>query len=77
MTYLAIEKKAYQNNKEDPLLHALMYLTGVQFPVIRGLAYNGLAALALHGAYAANIIIKQAEGEDYYNSVTRHLKKFR
>ncbi|CAG9320721.1 unnamed protein product [Blepharisma stoltei] len=76
LTYLAIEKKAYQN-KEDPLLDALMYLTGVQFKVIRGLAYNGLAALALHGAYAAPILLKQANIPDYFNTVTKNLKKFR
>ena len=76
LTYLAIEKKAYQN-KEDPLLDSLMYLTGVQFKTIRGLAYNGLAALALHGEYAANILIQQAEIQDYFNTVTKNLKKFR
>lgn len=76
LTYLAIEKKAY-HNKEDPLLDALMYLTGVQFKIIRGLAYNGLAALALHGAYAASILLKQADIPDYFNTVTKNLKKFR
>lgn len=76
LTYLAIEKKAYQD-KEDPLLDALMYLTGVQFKRIRGLAYNGLAALALHGSYAVDILIKQAEIPDYFNTITRNLKRFR
>ena len=77
LTYLAIEKKAYRKDKEDPLLDALMYLTGVQFKVIRGLAYNGLAALALHGKDAANILIKQANTDDYFNTITKNLKKFR
>ena len=77
LTYLAIEKKAYRKNKEDPLLDALMYLTGVQFKIIRGLAYNGLAALALHGKDAANILIKQANIPDYFNTITKNLKKFR
>lgn len=76
LTYLAIEKKAYQD-KEDPLLDALMYLTGVQFKRIRGLAYNGLAALALHGSYAVDILIKQAEIPDYFNTITKNLKRFR
>jgi hypothetical protein len=77
LTYLAIEKKAYRENKEDPLLDALMYLTGVQFKTIRGLAYNGLAALALHGKEAASILIKQANIDDYFNTITKNLKKFR
>ena len=77
LTYLAIEKKAYRKNKEDPLLDALMYLTGVQFKTIRGLAYNGLAALALHGQDAASILIKQANIDDYFNTITKNLKKFR
>lgn len=77
LTYLAIEKKGYRKDKEDPLLDALMYLTGVQFEVIRGLAYNGLAALALHGKDAANILIKQANTEDYFNVITKNLKTFR
>lgn len=77
LTYLAIEKKAYRKSKEDPLLDALMYLTGVQFKIIRGLAYNGLAALALHGQEAASILIKQANTADYFNTITKNLKKFR
>lgn len=77
LTYLAIEKKAYSKNKEDPLLDALMYLTGVQFDTIRGLAYNGLAALALHGKDAAPILLKQANQENYFEAITKKLKVFR
>jgi hypothetical protein len=77
LTYLAIEKKAYSKNKEDPLLDALMYLTGVQFDTIRGLAYNGLAALALHGKDAAPILLKQANQDNYFETITKKLKVFR
>ena len=77
LTYLAIEKKAYSKNKEDPLLDALMYLTGVQFDTIRGLAYNGLAALALHGKDASPILLKQANQENYFETITKKLKIFR
>jgi len=76
LTYLAIEKKAYRG-KDDLLLDALMYLTGVQFKGIRGLAYNGLAALALHGEYAADTLIRQADVPDYFESVSKNLKRYR
>jgi hypothetical protein len=76
LTYLAIERKAYQK-KEDPLLDALMYLTGVPSSNVRGLAYNGLAALALHGAYASETLLKQANVPDYFETVTKSLKSFR
>lgn len=76
LTYLAIERKAYQK-KEDPLLDALMYLTGVPSANVRGLAYNGLAALALHGAYASESLLKQASVPNYFDTVTKSLKQFR
>ena len=76
LTYLAIEKKAYKT-KDDPLLDALMYLTGVPSATVRGLAYNGLAALALHGAYASEALLRQANVPDYFSTITSSLKKFR
>ena len=77
MTYLAIEKKAYQKQSEDLLLDSLMFLTTAPSSTVRGLAFNGLSSLALHGVYAYDILLRQANVDDYYNTISSNLRNFR
>ena len=81
LTYLAIEKKAYkkhgESQNEDLLLDSLMFLTTAPSSTVRGLAFNGLSSLALHGEYAYEILLKQANVQDYYNTISENLRTFR